>query len=158
VPIKKTLGFNYRFDALSSDKDGDSNELSKAFSIVFRADARMSLLTVLRSIFPLLRILVSHQPQTNEDTFSSSQPRTAREKVKREAKRNMARIGQQILRDSRAAIVASSNQNHGLDSAGKGGANGRDLLSLLIRANMSRDLPECQRMSDEDVLAREFSS
>ncbi|TFK67144.1 cytochrome P450 [Pluteus cervinus] len=28
----------------------------------------------------------------------------------------------------------------------------RDLLSLLVRANMSKDVPESQRMSDEDVL------
>ena len=30
----------------------------------------------------------------------------------------------------------------------------RDLLSLLTRANMDPDLPESQRMSDEDVLSR----
>ena len=32
---------------------------------------------------------------------------------------------------------------------------GRDLLSLLIKANMATDIPESQRLSDEDVLARE---
>jgi cytochrome P450 len=33
----------------------------------------------------------------------------------------------------------------------------RDLLSLLIRANMDADLPENQRLSDDDVLARTYS-
>lgn len=32
----------------------------------------------------------------------------------------------------------------------------RDLLSLLLRANTSHDLPAHQRMSDEDVMARSF--
>jgi hypothetical protein len=32
----------------------------------------------------------------------------------------------------------------------------RDLLSLLVRANTSKDIPASQRLSDEDVLAREF--
>lgn len=31
----------------------------------------------------------------------------------------------------------------------------RDLLSLLLRANVSADLPPSQRMSDADVLSRE---
>lgn len=34
---------------------------------------------------------------------------------------------------------------------------GRDLLSLLIKANMATDIPDSARMSDEDILAREFS-
>jgi len=32
----------------------------------------------------------------------------------------------------------------------------RDLLSLLLRANMSTDLPPSQRMTDDDVLARKY--
>ena len=35
---------------------------------------------------------------------------------------------------------------------------GRDLLSLLIRANMATDLPDNARMTDEEVLARESDS
>ena len=34
----------------------------------------------------------------------------------------------------------------------------RDLLSLLLRANMSTDLPPSQRMTDDDVLARKHLS
>jgi hypothetical protein len=37
-------------------------------------------------------------------------------------------------------------------------ARTRDLLSLLVRANTSKDIPESQRLSDKDVLARECSS
>jgi hypothetical protein len=34
---------------------------------------------------------------------------------------------------------------------------GRNLLSLLIKANMATDIPVSARMSDEDILARESS-
>ena len=30
----------------------------------------------------------------------------------------------------------------------------RDILSLLVKANMAADIPESQRLSDEDVLVR----
>lgn len=55
----------------------------------------------------------------------------------------MYRIGRELLADSKA-IVAGTGEKRG----------GRDLLSLLVRANMETDLPESQRMSDNDVLAR----
>ena len=42
------------------------------------------------------------------------------------------------------------------DGAGSADAlKSRDLLTLLIKANMSEDVPEDRRLSDEDVLARE---
>ena len=45
-----------------------------------------------------------------------------------------------------------------VDGSGTSDALGsRDLLTLLIKANMSPDIPESQRLSDEDVLARKFA-
>jgi hypothetical protein len=66
----------------------------------------------------------------------------------------MNRIGKQLLRDSKAAILADGGGNEKLE---KSSWPGRDLLSLLLRANMSTDLPPNQRMTEEDVLAREYS-
>ena len=63
----------------------------------------------------------------------------------------MARIGNQLLRDSKAAVVADEETGGKLE---KSTFKRRDLLSLLIRANMSTDLPASQRMTDDDVLAR----
>ena len=63
----------------------------------------------------------------------------------------MDRIGRQMLRDSKAAILADGGENGKIE---KSSWRGRDLLSLLLRANMSTDLPSNQRMTDEDVLAR----
>ena len=63
----------------------------------------------------------------------------------------MARIGNQLLRDSKAALVADDGTGGKFE---KSTFERRDLLSLLLRANMSTDLPPSQRMTDDDVLAR----
>jgi hypothetical protein len=55
----------------------------------------------------------------------------------------MDRIGQRLLDERKAALVADPNATDGA----------RDLLSLLVRANTSADL--AHRLSDADVLARE---
>lgn len=60
----------------------------------------------------------------------------------------MRRIGLRLLSESRQKIAEGSNA----DSIGS-----RDLLSLLVRANMAKDIPEAQRLSEEDVLARKCS-
>jgi hypothetical protein len=44
-----------------------------------------------------------------------------------------------------------------LDSAerlGKSAIKDRDLLSILVRANIATDLPHSQRLTDDEVLAR----
>lgn len=61
----------------------------------------------------------------------------------------MDRIGKQLLRESKEAIA-----REGKDETFKR----RDLLSLLLKANMSTNIAESQRMSDADVLARELAS
>lgn len=66
----------------------------------------------------------------------------------------MNRIGKQLLQDSKAAILADGGGIGKLEE--KSSWPGRDLLSLLLRANMSTDLPPNQRMTEEDVLAREY--
>lgn len=63
----------------------------------------------------------------------------------------MDRIGKHLLNDSKAALEKASEEK---DERFRR----RDLLSLLLKANMSTDVPENQRMSDQDVLDREFYS
>jgi hypothetical protein len=65
----------------------------------------------------------------------------------------MARIGNQLLRDSKAAVVADQETGGKFE---KSTFKRRDLLSLLIRANMSTDRPPSQRMTDDEVLARKY--
>ena len=61
----------------------------------------------------------------------------------------MSRIGRELLSNSKAAVL----QNESLE---KDTWKTRDLLSLLVRANVATDLTESQRMLDEDVLARAY--
>ena len=67
----------------------------------------------------------------------------------------MRRIGLQHVAEKKAAIM---RENH--ESKEKEGGverkdlHGRDLLTVLLKANMATDIPDNQRLSDEDVLAR----
>ncbi|TFK25770.1 cytochrome P450 [Coprinopsis marcescibilis] len=121
-------GFNYHFDALASDPK--KNELNKAFSKIFDTNTKMSIIPVLRALIPALRWLPAD--------------RDAESKAARDT---MDRIGEELLRNSKAEL---SKQG----SLGKDSVKGKTLLTLLLRANMASDLPESQRMVDEDVLAQ----
>jgi hypothetical protein len=70
------------------------------------------------------------------------------------AQRTMAHIGNELLSDAKAAAQAIATEKGEIE---KNSLHGRDLLSLLVKANMATDIPESQRLSDEDVLARAFS-
>ena len=65
----------------------------------------------------------------------------------------MARIGNQLLRESKAAVVADEEIGGKFE---RSTFKKRDLLSLLVRANMSTDLPPSQQMTDDDVLSRKY--
>lgn len=79
-----------------------------------------------------------------------------RTKTIREAHVVMRRIGTELVRDKKAAVMRELNdQNGGVE---KRDVLGRDLLSLLIKANMATNIPENQRLTDEEVLARTHAS
>jgi hypothetical protein len=63
----------------------------------------------------------------------------------------MERIGKGLLTEAKAAVLASATAKGGIE---KSSVQGRDLLSLLVKANMATDIPENQRLTNEDVLAR----
>ena len=56
----------------------------------------------------------------------------------------MSRIGAGLLKQSKASQENSKSSTR------------KDILSLLVQANTMQDLPEAQRMTDEDVLARAY--
>ena len=49
-------GFNYNFNALSCDPE--KNELVKSFSTIFKAGGKPSVLSLLKAVYPPLRLLV----------------------------------------------------------------------------------------------------
>jgi len=66
------------------------------------------------------------------------------------ARKTMDRIGRELIDQSKAAAMGSGEKGENWRA--------RDLLSLLVKANISKDVPEHQRMSDADVLARTLPS
>ena len=69
------------------------------------------------------------------------------------AQRVSRRIGLQLIQEKKDALKAQANaEKRGIK---REDLQGRDLLSLLIKANMATDVPDSQRLSDFDVLARE---
>ncbi|KAH6919107.1 cytochrome P450 [Coprinopsis sp. MPI-PUGE-AT-0042] len=130
--LNTTSGFSYSFNALTQEYE--NNELHKAFSKILDTNQGLPLVPILRGMIPALRFLPAHL-----DAESKS------------AKRTMDRIAHELLERSKAAM----------DGNGKADADsvrGKNLLTLLLRANMATDLPEHQRMSDEEVLARAYST
>lgn len=57
----------------------------------------------------------------------------------------------QILRDT----GGSDTPGDASESLHQADVQGRDLLSLLIKANMASDIPEDARMTDDDIVSRE---
>ncbi|KAJ3878551.1 cytochrome P450 [Lentinula edodes] len=120
-------GFNYKFNALKDD--GGSNELNKAFAVIFGDPEAQKIRPwpLAQTLLPPLRGLPSQDPPGFK-----------------EAKKTMSRIGHNLLRDTQASLR---------DTGGEKSENwdSRDLLSLLVRSNMSG---EQGQMSDDDVLAQ----
>ena len=145
-------GFNYHFSALKSDPRTD--RLNQAFSHALNTNLKFSMIPALRALFPSLRFLVSlvshfHQNGFNEFTLQS----TSRDKDLRKSQNVMREIAEELLNDSRQTILAEHSGKVEKDSW-----QAKDLLSLLLKANMATDLLPHQRMSDEDVLARKSST
>ena len=63
----------------------------------------------------------------------------------------MHRVGMELIREKKAAVLSEKSS-----SVEKKDVQGRDLLSLLIKANMATDIPENQRMTDDEVLSRAY--
>ncbi|KAI0688229.1 cytochrome P450 [Cytidiella melzeri] len=124
-------GFNYNFDALSPDVE--TNELNEAFNTIFTTQGRLNLFVVLQAMLPILRIFKSKG-----------------ERKSAEAQKTMRRIGLQLIAEKKASILAASGQSN----VERKDVLGRDLLTLLIKANMATDIPESQRLTDEEVLSQ----
>ncbi|KAG6809785.1 hypothetical protein H0H92_014734, partial [Tricholoma furcatifolium] len=93
-------GFNYRFDALNDNHE--QNELNAAFATIFHAGTTMSIIPMIKGLFPALRFL-----RTDKDPQIEA------------AQGTMGRIGHQLLRESKMAAQDKTM------------SQSRDLLSLM---------------------------
>ncbi|KAL1680994.1 cytochrome P450 [Schizophyllum commune] len=127
--------FGYEFSAL--DDEAESNELSRAFATLIGGpqkkgtwlDRTGNLLRDLQPIFPVLRLI----PTPGEQALHT-------------ARATMDRIGRRLLEEAKANAISSKGEEE------VSASRPRDLLSLLVRANLAESLKG--RMSDEDVLAQ----
>ncbi|KAJ7454599.1 cytochrome P450 [Mycena galericulata] len=100
------------------------DELDEALATAL---ASVGLGTILKGLIPFLRVVP-----------------TPVDKVIRQSQDVMTRISRSLLENSKELAESGAFEFGG----------GRDLLSLLVRANTSKDVPENQRLTDEDVLAQ----
>ncbi|KAJ7032193.1 cytochrome P450 [Mycena alexandri] len=122
-------GFNHEFNAL--DTTGKPNELNEVFTELFHTKAaqRNGAFRGMRGVIPALRIL----PLPGQKLVDAS-------------RRKMLAISAQIVADSKRAFSGSEVEKD-LNS-------NRDLVSVLLKANMSTDLPPSHQMSDEEIVSQ----
>ncbi|KAF7351505.1 hypothetical protein MSAN_01582800 [Mycena sanguinolenta] len=123
-------GFNYDFRSLGTGSENIRDELHEAFAKIADSQAFTGFFDVLKARFAFLRAIL---------------PYTKVDKIINNSQATMRRIGLGLLNESRRNIAEGKSADH---------VALRDLLSLLVRANMSKDISESQRLSEEDVLAQ----
>ncbi|CAK5269029.1 unnamed protein product [Mycena citricolor] len=127
---KTSLGFGYQFNSLESGGQ-DEAELSTVFRSLFHSPNANVYQTVqvAQAMFPVLRYVPLPGWQ-----------------IIRLAQTKLRAIGQRLLQKSQRESAAAAGEK----DLGKG----RDLLALLVKANMSGDLPASQRLSDDEVISQ----
>jgi cytochrome P450 len=122
-------GFNYSFDSIHhlQHQSQAENELSNAFSMM-RSTERQSFFGFLKLFIPPFRLI----------TWDS------RSRIARKAEWIMKQIGQQLVNEKRQALQSS-----------KENGKAKDLLTLLIKANMNEGGEnDDRRLSDLEVLGQ----
>ena len=79
--------------------------------------------------------------------------RDDRTKKTEKARETMQRIGMQLLQEKKAEIQREYGEK-GMGAVGKKDLQGRDLLTLLIKANLATDIPDDQKLTDEEVIGQ----
>lgn len=121
-------GFGYDFQALSHTH----NELADNFSAMFSASTRITPLAILQNFLPFFSFI----PSKNKSIIKKSHAATMR-------------VAQDLVERKKRAIAAEYT-----GALEKGSDIGKDLLSILIKANMAPDLRPDQKMTDAEVMAQ----
>ncbi|KAI0656550.1 cytochrome P450 [Cubamyces menziesii] len=128
-------GFGYNFDGLNLE--GKPNELSLAFRQLFSSSSgQTSVLGYLANWIPFLTLIPNKRIK---EVFGAAAV--------------IRRVGTHLVAERKAAILREVSENH-KDGIERKDLKGRDLLTILIKANMAKDIPESQRLSDADVIGQ----
>ncbi|PBK74625.1 cytochrome P450 [Armillaria solidipes] len=125
-------GFGYHFDSLSSCDN--TNELAHAFSVIFSTARKFRLVTILQVWFPILRRFRPHNV-----TMAA-------------AHATMRRIGLELIQERREAVTNEMREKKTMLLDGNKTILGRDILSVLIRSNLSASSSE--QMSLPEILSQ----
>ncbi|KAH8114681.1 cytochrome P450 [Phellopilus nigrolimitatus] len=117
-------GFGYAFNSLTDE----SNELALAFASVFSTARKFRVMTVLQAWFPILR------------SFRREN------KVEAHTRETIRKIGLRLITERKTAESGLTYAKTSLEELGK------DLLSVLIRSNLSTS--PAQQMSTEEILCQ----
>jgi len=125
-------GFNHQFRSIHQEGSHEVTEGFRKSTILDPFNVKF----LLPNLIPLARIIP-----------------TDRSRALARALKALKSVGQGLISQKKAEILATT------ESGAKGGVEkknveGRDLLSLLIKANMATDLPESARMTDEEILSQ----
>ncbi|KAI0267407.1 cytochrome P450 [Gloeopeniophorella convolvens] len=125
-------GFNYSFDSLHQE---GSHEMTEGFRQSTLFDPA-SFKFMLPMLFPPARLIPTDRSRAMANTLKS-----------------VNIIGRELIQRKKAEILATAESDV-KGSVEKRTIQGRDLLSLLIKANMASDIPDSARMGDEEILSQ----
>ncbi|KAG8809782.1 hypothetical protein FRC17_003255 [Serendipita sp. 399] len=129
-------GFNYHFNSLTRliKGDRDENELSLAFSQILNSMGKLRLLVFLKMWFPIFRLIRFDQ----------------RSRMEKSRQRTIQTIGTQLVQEKKRDLKLEMEKRQGSTKA-------KDLLTLLIRANLAEGSGAGgaggdRTLSDEEVM------
>ncbi|PVG01568.1 cytochrome P450 [Serendipita vermifera] len=143
LDILGLAGFDYDFNTVkegSGKQTGEStNELAAAFTKAHRTDQGYAMMQMLYAWIPPLRWVMFDQAT----------------RASNEAQKTMRRIGRRLVEEKKrhlGFVSEGSPTSAYPKSTFVGSGREKDLLSLMIKANMSSDISPEQRMSDAEVM------
>ncbi|KAG9003792.1 hypothetical protein FRB93_010808 [Tulasnella sp. JGI-2019a] len=124
-------GFNYDFNAIA---EGETNELARAFNDALAPTASTQVFSILQNQFPILKLIP-----------------TERARVEKSSREVMDRVGRQLVQQKKAALLQETGHNGSLESKH---VVGRDILSVLVKANIASNIKNSERMTDDEMIGQ----
>ncbi|OJT13786.1 Phylloquinone omega-hydroxylase CYP4F2 [Trametes pubescens] len=140
LDVMGIAGFNHDFEIMGSHRKAKSNELTEACDAVFNLPNRTPVLLFFNRLIPVFGLYLDETLRRVEHSKSV-----------------IRRIGARLVKAKKADLQREATKDAESGGQGRRSPQGRDMLSLLVKANVAADLPNNPRLSDEDVLSRTSS-
>ena len=137
-------GFDYDFHSLSRA----NNELADAYSAMFTAGQSGRLMGVIQALVPGARFIPTERQRVTKKARDTTM-RIGRVRIHLTCSGGPGHSQQELVEEKKRMVAASY-----ADGFEKRSDIGKDLLSILIKANMASDLPADQKLTDDEVIAQ----